>query len=222
MDAAEKRGEAADCREGLMKKAGVIICIIGILTLTVFLVLHFRGITGDYETEINDLKVQLSMLEDSETILNQEIENIKARHKLAINEKDSEIKKLKSDNETITVANLEQIKRIRESVNKSWEQRFTDIEQEYFTALVKLKKQDLVILSQDGLISELKTQCKEWEEIDVVRRQNIRRAIADLKKSIDLNEKQNSDNARLKKKLTFWRIIGVVAGGAVAALVVGK
>ena len=205
-----------------MKKALTVLLIV-VLSVTIgFLVSVILKKTGDYQTEINDLKVQLSMLEESETLLNKEIENMKARHERVVVEKDAKIDKLKRDSEAVKVSSLEQIKRIREAVNKSWEQRFNDIEQEYFTALVKIDKQDLVILSQDEMILELKGQCKEWEELDIVRRQNIQRAIADLRKSIDLNEAQNNDNAKLKRKLTFWRVLGVVAGGAVAALVVGK
>ena len=205
-----------------MKKALTVLLIVALSVTIGFLVSVILKKTGDYQTEINDLKVQLSMIKESETILNKEIENMKARHEQAVNEKDAKIDKLKRDSEAVKVSSMEQIKRIREAVNKSWEQRFNDIEQEYFTALVKIRKQDLVILSQDEMILELKGQCKEWEELDIIRRQNIQRAIADLRKSIDLNETQNNDNAKLKKKLTFWRIIGVVAGGTVAALVVGK
>lgn len=159
------------------------------------------------------LQAQKAELEQSNAALNQEIDAMKEKHAAEVSVLNEQIVEASLKVDQIKVASLEQVQAIRESVNKSWEQRFDAIEQEYFTALEKINAQQEEIVLRNRLIDTMSLQLRDWIDKDAERRALMDDCTASLAESIGLNEAQSAEIKRLSGRVKFWKIVGIVAGG---------
>lgn len=191
----------------------IIVAVMAVLVVEAH---HKETKFQDLIDTIGTLQSQKAELEQSHAALNKEIDEMKAAHNAEVNTLNEQIIEASAKVDQIKVAQLDQIKAIRESVNRSWEQRFDALEQEYFTALEKINAQHEEIVLRNRLIDTMSLQLRDWIDKDAERRLLMDGCTARLAESIGLNEAQAAENARLNRKLKFWKVVGLVAGGYLA------
>lgn len=160
-----------------------------------------------------NLQSERDRIQKSNDDLNKEIDAMKEKHAAEVSALNEQIIEASLKVDQIKVASLEQVQAIRESVNKSWEERFDAIEHEYFAALDKINAQHEEIVLRNRLIDTMSLQLRDWIDKDAERRALMDDCTASLAESIGLNEAQAAEIKRLSRRAKLWKIVGIVAGG---------
>ena len=189
---------------------GVLVAIAGVG----FMLFSNHARIREMESTIEQLQSERDRIQESNDALNTKIDKMKADHAATVQGLDERILEATAEAEAIKVASLQRIQAIRESVMKSWEERFDMLEQEYFVALEKINAQNAEIYTRNELVGELKSQVTMWTQMDLERRALMDDCTARLSESLDLNVLQAKRIRKLKRVLKIVGYIGAgIAGG---------